>query len=259
MKRIVAMIREQGPAAALRHAMLWPVRRLRRRRILSAIASSAGLEDRFTAIYTHNLWGDSESASGTGSNLRHTEVLRARLPGLLRHHAIDTVFDAPCGDFHWMREVVATTGIRYVGGDIVKPLIEKLSATHSTGRVSFIHLDLTQNGFPAAELMICRDCLFHLSFSDCLAVLRNFLSAGIPLLLTTTHELRPGQANHDIATGDFRPIDLHKPPFGFPTAVQARIDDWISPEPPRFMCLWTRQQVAHAVTVLEAHVRAAAA
>lgn len=259
MKRFVAMAREQGLVATLRYAMLWPARRLRRRRILNAISSSADLENRFTAIYTHNLWGDSESASGKGSNLLHTAVLRARLPELLRDHAIDKVFDAPCGDFHWMREVVANTGIKYVGGDIVKPLVERLSVEHSTERASFIHLDLTQNRFPAADLMICRDCLFHLSFSDCLSVLRNFISAGIPLLLTTTHELRPGQANQDIATGDFRPIDLHKPPFGFTTNVLARVDDWIPPDPRRFMCLWNREQVCHAVALLEAHVRAAAA
>lgn len=251
---LLEMARRQGPFAAVRHAMLWPFRRLRRMRILKAIASSASLEDRFTRIYSQNLWGDTESASGTGSNLAHTANVRARLPDLMRQHGVKTVFDAPCGDFHWMRDVVAQTDVRYVGGDIVKPLIEKLSREATSERVSFIHVDLTRDSFPSADLMICRDCLFHLSYRDCLAVLRGFLSAGIPLLLTTTHELRKGAENRDIATGDFRPMDLLRPPYGFPAEVLARIDDWVPPDPPRFMCLWTRDQVARAVAVLEAHL-----
>lgn len=254
MRAIFAMVRSQGLLATLRHAMLWPVRRLQRRRILQAIESSDSLEDRFTRIYTHNLWGDAESASGTGSNLQHTANLRATLPRLMREHGIKTVFDAPCGDFHWMREVVAKTAVRYIGGDIVRPLIEKLTHAESTPRVSFMQIDLTRDSFPAADLMICRDCLFHLSYRDCLAVLRNFLAANIPLLLTTTHELRQAAVNHDIATGDFRPMDLLRPPYGFPPATLARIEDWLPPDPPRFMCLWTRAQVARAVASLDAHL-----
>jgi len=254
MRAIFEMLRSQGPVATLRHALLWPIRRLQRRRILRAIDSSDSLEDRFTKIYTHNLWGDAESASGTGSNLRHTANLRAILPQLMREHGIKTVFDAPCGDFHWMREVVAKTDVRYVGGDIVRPLIEKLSHAEGTARVSFMQIDLTRDSFPAADLMICRDCLFHLSYRDCRAVLRNFLAAGIPLLLTTTHELRQGAVNHDIATGDFRPMDLLRPPYRFPADAVARIEDWLPPDPPRFMCLWNREQVARAVASLDAHL-----
>jgi len=251
---LLEMARRQGPVAALRHAIQWPFRRLRRARILDAIASSDNLEDRFTRIYTRNLWGDTESKSGTGSNLEHTANLRARLPDLMRQHRIETVFDAPCGDFHWMKAVVAETGVRYVGGDIVKPLIEKLSREAATDRVSFVHIDLTRDPFPAADLMICRDCLFHLSYRDCLAVLRGFLASGIPLLLTTTHEFRKGGANQDIATGDFRPMDLFRPPYDFPADVLARIDDWLPPDPSRFMCLWTRAHVARAVAALERHL-----
>jgi len=248
---LLEMVRRQGTVAALRHAQQWPLRRLRRMRILDAIASSENPEDRFTSIYTRNLWGDTESASGTGSNFLHTANLRGKLPDLIRQHRVETVFDGPCGDFHWMKAVVAETGVRYVGGDIVKPLIEKLSQEVATDRVSFVHIDLTRDPFPAADLMICRDCLFHLSYRDCLAMLRGFLSSGIPLLLTTTHEFRKGGANRDIATGDFRPMDLFRPPYEFPSDVLARIDDWLPPDPPRFMCLWTRAHVAQAVAALE--------
>ena len=44
-------------------------------------------------------------------------------PGLLRDYNITTVIDVPCGDFHWMSRV-NLEGRKYIGGDIVKELIE---------------------------------------------------------------------------------------------------------------------------------------
>jgi len=72
-------------------------------------------------------------------------------------------------------------------------------------------------------------------------------------LLTTTHELPKGMSNHDIATGDFRLMDLFQPPYGFPADVQARIEDYLPPDPRRFMCLWSREQVSDAVESLAAY------
>ena len=200
----------------------------------------------FTHIYRHNKWGSSESVSGDGSTLEYTENLRKRLPQILGNYFVKTLLDTPCGDFRWMSLVVPSGDFRYIGGDIVKPLVEKNSCQYGNYRTSFVHLDLVKDPLPTADLMLCRDCLFHLSNDDIWSTLGHFVESEIPYLLTTTHINVSGFANTDIATGGFRLLDLFSPPFSFPEDPLERIDDWIYPHPPREMCLWSRGQVEQA-------------
>jgi hypothetical protein len=146
-----------------------------------------------------------------------------------------------------MKDVVRKTDILYVGGDIVSPLVDVLNSKYRSARISFIHIDLTKGPFPKAHLMICRDCLFHLSFADAGLVLRNFAISDIPYLLTSTHIHAQHFQNGDITTGEFRLIDLFSAPYHLPREVLARIEDWQPPYPPREMCLWTREQVSSAL------------
>jgi len=212
-----------------------------RRRMLA----SDSIEHRFTWIHKSNLWGDRESASGPGSTLRYTENLRRRLPALFAEYEVRKVLDAPCGDFNWMKEVVRETGIRYVGADIVPQLVADNNARYKSERIGFIHADITRGALPAADLMICRDCLFHLSNADVARFVDNFCRSDIPYLLTTTHINHSGFDNRDIRTSEFRLLDLRKPPFSFPEPLCA-IDDWIEDHPPRQMCLWSRDQLLGA-------------
>lgn len=53
----------------------------------------------------------------------------------------------------------------------------------------------------------------HLSFADIQRALDNLMRSAIPYLLTTTFP--ECQANEDIVTGDWRPLNLERPPFGF--------------------------------------------
>lgn len=205
------------------------------------------IEDRFHFIYKENLWGSTESASGAGSTLSYTENLRKELPKLLTQFSIKKVFDAPCGDFNWMRHLLATIDIDYIGGDIVRPLIEAHNKQYKNRRVSFIHIDLTKDTFPQSDLMICRDCLFHLSYADTKSVLKNFVNSGIPYLLTSTHTDTGSFANRDIKTGGFRLVDFFSAPYNFSRSPLASIDDWVAPHPERQLCLWTRQQVSTAL------------
>ena len=218
-------------------------RRLTRRTLL-AIPSN---EARFTWIWRNNYWRSKESVSGTGSTLGYTANLRDKLPSLFGKHGIKSVFDAPCGDFNWMRELTRTLDIDYTGADIVGPLIDSLNKQHGGPRKKFIHLDLTSGSLPKADLMICRDCLFHLSYADTRAVLENFVSSGTPYILTTTHKDDGTFTNFDIKTGFYRRINLFAPPYSLPTATLARIEDWVAPDPEREMCLWSREQITNAL------------
>jgi hypothetical protein len=241
VKRLGRSLQRDGSFKTLKKVLLRPFRIVIKR--ISAknwekVLELETAEDKFHAIYERNLWGDGESASGGGSTLRFTENLRRRLPALLAQYSVRIVFDAPCGDFNWMRHLLSEVDVGYIGGDIVRPLIESHNSKYKSDRISFIHIDLTKDDFPGADLMICRDCLFHLSFEDIRSVLKNFVASGIPYLLTSTHKNNAGFSNRDIRTGDFRLIDLYSAPFHFPTQPLAAIEDWVAPHAERQMCLW---------------------
>jgi len=221
----------------------YPFGRLVARHKANKILRHADIEERFTEIYRSSYWNSAESVSGGGSTLSYTEKLRKGLPDLFAKFSIASIFDAPCGDFNWMRYVIEHHSIDYIGGDIVSPLILSLKERYETNNRRFIHIDLTKSQFPAADLMICRDCLFHLSYDDTQAVLENFLRSDIPYLLTSTHVNSTGLSNKDIKTGDFRLIDLFSAPYNFPQDVLYRIPDWREPGPQREMCLWSREQI----------------
>jgi hypothetical protein len=183
--------------------------------------------------------------------LEDTANLRQRLPQLLKDFSIKSMYDAPCGDFSWMNLVIKQSDITYYGADVVPAMIDTIRRQYGTAKVNFRVADITSDQFPKVDLWFCRDCLFHFSNRDITLALRNFLSSGTPLVLTTTHLNTPMFENVDIRTGGNRNIDLFSAPYFFPQEVLARIPDWVEPWPAREMCLWTREQVARAVRRME--------
>lgn len=170
----------------------------------------------FSDIYRKNYWGSADSRSGAGSDLAQTEELRRNLPILVNEFGIRSMLDIPCGDWHWMKEVAL--GIDYTGADIVPELIERNQLQYGDGRHRFVSLDLTKDDLPQVDLVFSRDVLVHLSFGDIFAALRNLRTSGSIYLLTTTFTGRKGNA--DILTGQWRPLNLQKPPFDFPQPLK---------------------------------------
>ena len=52
----------------------------------------------------------------------------------------------------------------YIGGDIVKDLVNENRRLWETNNVKFISHNICVDQFPRADLWICRDTLFHLSY-----------------------------------------------------------------------------------------------
>jgi len=175
------------------------------------------MQDKFRTIYQENVWGNRNSLSGDGSDLSATEVVRWELPQLLGELEVKTFLDVPCGDFFWMKEV-DLTGIEYIGGDIVPEIIAKVQTDYSRPGCTFSLLNLVTDPLPKVDLIMCRDCLFHFSFADALAAIRNIKKSGSTYLLTTTFPQR--EINIDILTGHWRPINLCLPPYDFPTPLR---------------------------------------
>lgn len=202
------------------------------------------MNDLWTRWYEQKGLQNVESRSGDTSTLRSTQSLRRELPRLLHKFDVRTLFDAPCGDMNWMREVLKEVEVDYIGGDIVADMIEaNKSDPELSERAKFITLDLTCDPLPSADLMLARDFLFHMSFEHTLAFLRNFVASDIRYLLTTSHINEGSFENRDIKTGQFRRIDLFEPPYNFPRDALDRILDGKND---RYLYLWTRNQIADA-------------
>jgi SAM-dependent methyltransferase len=175
----------------------------------------------FTRIYRLRSWGDSESRSGPGSGLARTEGIRADLARLVRSLGVRSLLDAGCGDFHWMQ--AADLGLQsYVGVDIVDDVVSECAAQYARTGWDFVRLDITRDPLPRVDLILCRDVLPHLSYAEIRLALDNFVRSGSKWLLTTTFVDR--EANVDIATGDWRPINLEGTPFSLP-APSLEIDE----------------------------------
>ena len=185
------------------------------KRLRWRLITNQEVHDVFTTIYEKNLWLSNESVSGDGSEVAYTESLRAWLIDNIPKYRIETIVDAPCGDFNWMRHVISHVDVSYLGIDIVDKLIESNTQAYGCEGINFKKLNIISEPIPRCELLFVRDCLFHFSNQDINRFLANIEEADYKYLLTTSHIVDENFVNTDIRTGDFRIIDLFKPPFSF--------------------------------------------
>jgi len=245
-------MRVHGLIGTFYRAGRYPLMRILSMPMRRRVFSSTDPASVFTHIYESNWWGSAESVSGTGSTVAYTANLRRKLPEFFKKISVHKVFDAPCGDFNWMRHVVRSCEIDYVGADIVPQLIQRNSTMYQNKRTRFVVANVITDRLPQADLWICRDCLIHFSFSDILATFENFARSKINYLLTTTHLNANGFKNLDIRTGEGRLIDLFSAPFFLPVDYLDAIDDWQEPEVPRKMVLFNRKQIVEALPKMRA-------
>jgi len=201
----------------------------------------------FSEIYRSNIWGDAESKSGAGSTELATREIRAHLPIIFSQWKLSNIIDAPCGDYNWFKLILLDQNMSYIGIDIVPDLIAENKRKHADPHHRFLLADITTDSLPTGDILMCRDCLIHLSNKDIFKFLRNFIASGTPFLLTSTYKNEANFSNEDILTGEVRSIDLFSPPFSLPSDVVYRFVDFIPPSPPREMCLWNRDQIIKAL------------
>lgn len=207
-------------------------------------AQSGELREVFDGICKDNAWGSDESVSGSGSTRRRTAAYVAALSPVLRQFEIKSFFDAPCGDLNWIGTLVRQESLTYRGGDIAPAVLD--IARRKEPALDVGPFDICNDPFPAMDVWHCRDCLFHLPLDVALTALRNFARSPMRYALLTSNA-GIWLKNIDIGPGGFRPLDLRRAPFHLP-AAKARVKDfpWLQ-EFPRYVGLWTREQIAAAV------------
>jgi hypothetical protein len=182
---------------------------------LAGLRMPRSTEDVFRHAITENKWGLHDSVSGGGSDLYQTRAVRERLPMLWSDFDIGTILDLPCGDFYWMKHL-PMDDIRYIGADILPELIQRNNELYAAPNVAFRTMNLLEDRLPKVDLILCRDCLVHFPYRHVATALRNICDSGSTYLLTTTFTER---RNHDIATGQFRPLNLEAKPLSLPAPI----------------------------------------
>ncbi|MES1149549.1 MAG: class I SAM-dependent methyltransferase, partial [Bradyrhizobium guangdongense] len=145
-------------------------------------------------------------------------AIREALPALLQKLGARSLLDAPCGDAGWI--ATCKLDVDYIGADIVPSLIETNRRRAANGEVAgrFVLSDITSDPLPRADLILCRDCLVHLSFQNIARAVTRFRDSGARHLLVTTF---PGwETNDDCEDGDWRALNFERAPFNWPAPLE---------------------------------------
>ena len=169
-------------------------------------------QELFTNYYKTNFWQGSESLSGPGSDRSQTRFLIKELEALLKFYEIKSILDVPCGDWNWMRDV-NLSGITYIGGDIVEPLIAQNQDKFGSKTVQFRVIDICKDQLPQVDLIIVRDCFIHLPLVEIKKALDNIKASGSKFALISIHPWLYLEANQEIEVGQWRRVDLTRKPF----------------------------------------------
>ncbi len=175
--------------------------------------------------------GHIENVNGPGSTMAATEQIREFLPYLIEKYDVKSIFDAPCGTFHWMQHV-DLSGIDYTGWDVEPTIIKRNRAKwpqHTWERINL--LDTTWS-FPNVDLILCRDFFLHLPNRYINVVLRKFRNSGSDYLLTTNwpgadnkRECDPNGGEDDRPGYYCQPVDLEAEPFNVRERIESFVED----------------------------------
>jgi len=170
------------------------------------------LTDTFNRIYAEGAWGKDvagKGTSGTGSTLEITREYRAYVEDFMKTHNVKSVVDAGCGDWSFS-SAIEWGDASYLGVDIASDVIAAVRNKYEKGRITFQVGDITDE-LPAADLLISKDVLQHLSNTLVHKFIRNNLRKGKYKWVILTNDR--GTSNRDVASGGYRAIDLAAPPF----------------------------------------------
>ncbi|AHH97440.1 class I SAM-dependent methyltransferase [Kutzneria viridogrisea] len=190
---------------------------------VAAGAPRRSMRETFTRIYESRVpapvdngttGNDTESCSGTGSNLAQTAAVRTELPALVADLGVSSFLDVPCGDLFWISTIELGVDA-YLGADIVPGLIERNRDRFAHSNREFRVIDLTRDQLPRVDLIFCRDCLVHLHDEDVHRALANIKRSGSTFLAMTTFTERTENADV-IETGAWRPLNFQLAPFRLP-------------------------------------------
>jgi hypothetical protein len=143
---------------------------------------------------------------------------------IISRYNIKSIADCPCGLYeNWFYLIDAPSiGVKYMGFDINDDAI--LRNQESYPELEFSSFNMVTQILPAVDLIICRDCLFHMPNSFVIETLKNFKSSGSLYLLSTTQTWL--EANYELNSEELKneagnkPINLSIAPFSLGSPIE---------------------------------------
>jgi hypothetical protein len=160
-------------------------------------------------------WG----GNGPGSNDKNTSRLLQQLPALFKRWRVTRVADLGCGDVSWFAPIALSLEY-YVGVDVVPQVIRENQRRWPTLEFKTIKGPWEDLG-SGVDLVICRDCIAHLTSGQVSQVLAQIARAGRLALITNHPSTR---SNEDIKAGGYRPVNLQLRPFRLPAPLEEVTD-----------------------------------
>jgi SAM-dependent methyltransferase len=179
---------------------------------IDGVHGQSELTSVFNRIYREGSWGRDAAGrgvSGSGSTLDITQEYRSYVEEFIKTHDVTSVVDAGCGDWNFS-SAIDWGGASYLGVDIASDVIDAVRRKHETGKIRFQVGDVTDE-LPAADLLISKDVLQHLSNELVQKFIRNNLKPGKYKWVLLTNDR--GSENADTVPGGYRAIDLAARPF----------------------------------------------
>lgn len=162
----------------------------------------------FSEIYDKNSWN---GGSGPGSNPESNKLYISLLESFLTENKISSIVDAGCGDWQFSK-FINWNNINYKGYDVVKSVIDYNQSNYSSETVSFQLYNGDPKLLPSADLLIIKDVLQHLSFSQINEFILNFPKYKY-CLITNCINLKGKTVNRDVRIGSRTDLDLRLDPF----------------------------------------------
>ena len=183
-------------------------------------------EKKFNFIYKYKYWQNvnNGSLSGAGSNLDDsTHNLSIELPSFIDKHQIKSFLDIPCGDWEWMSKL-NLTNIKYTGCDIVEDMVKANNEKYNNAKTSFIKRNLSHDDLPEADIILIRDLLVHLKYSDIILCLNNIKKHNYKYIAITNFPKLIKNINNKF--GDrWKPINFNLKPYFLPKPDFVLSDD----------------------------------
>lgn len=170
---------------------------------------------------------------GNGSTIEVTIGVREFIEKCISKYNIKSISDAACGDYLWMK-LVNKQGASYHGYDINEVMIEEIKQKYK--EVDFSYFDVVHETLPKTDLIICRDCLFHLTTEDGVNTIKNFKESGSKYLMSTTFDYV--DKNFDLQNAHerygVRRINIKISPYNLGESIEKIYE----PVFDRYFCLW---------------------
>lgn len=160
-------------------------------------------KDAMHQVYELGLWGSNNSQFYSGEGSHKSEIVTPYtelvIQFLKSFKSPISVLDLGCGDFNIGKHFIDFTK-NYVAVDIVENLIDYNKNVFNAANLDFLCLDIAKDHLPAADCIIVRQVLQHLSNAEVQKVTEKFINYKYVIL---TEHLPNGNftPNKDIISG----------------------------------------------------------